>query len=77
MNITDNQIDMAWKFYTDECNESLMGYMSNKFVFENTVACLGILRCTGCGGKGYDKKFGGGRFDLTCPDCVGHGWIKK
>jgi len=72
--ITDSQIDAAWKFYTDECNESLMGYMSNKFVFENVVAHFGIERCEGCDGSGHDEL---GERIYKCPDCNGKGYIVK
>ena len=75
--ITDSQIDAAWKFYTDECNESLMGYMSNKFVFENVVAHFGIERCSCRGGiytEGNDD--GSQTVDLPCQLCNGHGWVK-
>ena len=39
-----------------------------------------IFKCEGCGGKGHDKKFGGGRFDLSCGACApwgSGGWIIK
>ena len=29
--------------------------------------------CEECDGVGHNRKFGGGRFDLTCPHCEGTG----
>ena len=42
---------------------------------EAVLMHLNIIRCDGCNGVGHDKRFGAGRFDLSCPTCKGHGWV--
>ena len=76
---TDEQIDAAWATL-NHCPIRSVEFRTLKIALSK----LNIHRCEGCGGKGYDKKYGcwslrgvawGGRFDLSCPDCNGHGWV--
>jgi len=68
--ITDEQIDAAWGWVTDQ---ELGGRSRNtaKLVLKE----LGIKRCEGCGGEGITRQYPGGEPLEPCPDCNGHGWV--
>lgn len=77
--ITDAQIDAAWKF-VNECGPRVRAPILHALnVF------FGIVRCEGCVGKGkwnIDTNCGAtgqylGKTPYVCPDCDGHGWVKK
>ena len=61
--ITDEQIDAAWAYHTNEC-------VGCEIIFRK----LGIKRCEGCGGKPLGVTDYGETY-TSCLICNGHGWV--
>ena len=72
--ITDAQIDAAWEFNGDSDAETRAHGEAMLY------SCFGIERCEECGGSGKSQISGPRAAECTnpyCPDCNGHGWVKK
>ena len=71
--ITDAQIDAAWRYMEDHSDVYVRGKI------EQALYRVGIVRCDGCHGDGRIAidDVGGEYAEGDCPDCNGHGWVKK
>jgi hypothetical protein len=64
------KIDAAWKRREDVRGKGFSLYIP--------ASELGIVRCEGCGGSGWQNEFNDKELKTLCPGCAkytGHGWV--
>jgi hypothetical protein len=54
---------------TEQIDEMPLLHMLNVF--------FGIKRCEKCNGRGYTGPLAPNIINIDCPDCDGHGWVKR